>query len=108
MHCLLEKGKKLRVREPTCHKNQNGFPCKKSCVMEKFVTDYSGLWPILKPIEGPENIMLEVKVKLSAMPLGGRNRVLYKEIFTNFYFFHPHHVYLIPSDANDPQGLMRR
>ena len=27
---------------------------------------------------------------------------------TNFYFFHPHHVYLIPSDANDPQGLMRR
>ena len=27
---------------------------------------------------------------------------------TNFYFFHPHHVYLIPSDANDPQELMRR
>ena len=25
-----------------------------------------------------------------------------------FYFYHPHHVYLIPSDANDPQGLMRR
>ena len=24
--------------------------------------------------------MLEVEVKLSAMPLGGRNRVLYKEI----------------------------
>ena len=31
-------------------------------------------------IEGPEYIMLEVKVKLSAMPLGGRNRVLYKQI----------------------------
>ena len=27
---------------------------------------------------------------------------------TNFNFFHPHHVYLIPSDANHPQGLMRR
>ena len=31
-------------------------------------------------IEGPENIMLEVEVKLSAMPLGGRTRVLYKEM----------------------------
>ena len=31
-------------------------------------------------IEGLENIMLEVEVKLSAMPLGGRIRVLYKEI----------------------------
>ena len=27
---------------------------------------------------------------------------------TIFYFFHPHHIYLIPSDANDPQELMRR
>ena len=27
---------------------------------------------------------------------------------TIFYFFHLHHVYLIPSDANDPEGLMRR
>ena len=35
---------------------------------------------MLKPIDGPENIMFEVEVKLSAMPLGGRNRVLYKEI----------------------------
>ena len=50
------------------------------CVMEKLVTDYTSLWPILKPIEGPENIMLEVEVKLSARLLGGRNRVLYKEI----------------------------
>ena len=35
---------------------------------------------------------------------------LYKLIYLLhfFYFFHPHHVYLIPSDANDPQGLMRR
>ena len=48
--------------------------------MEKFVTDYTSLWPILKPIEGLENFMLEIEVKLSAMPLGGRNRVLYKEI----------------------------
>ena len=53
---------------------------KKSCVMEKFVTDYTSLWPILKPIEVPENIMLEVEVKLSVMPFGGRSRVLYKEI----------------------------
>ena len=53
-------GKKLQVREPTCHKNQNGFPCKKSCVMERFIADYTSLWPILKPIEGQENIMLEV------------------------------------------------
>ena len=64
-------GKKLRVREPTCHKNQNGLPRKKRCVMENFVTDYTCVWPILKPIEGPENIMLEVEVK----PLDGRNRV---------------------------------
>ena len=26
----------------------------------------------------------------------------------NFYFFHLHHVDLIPSDPNDPQGLMSR
>ena len=71
-------GKKLRVREPTHHKNQNGFPCNKMCDGE-FVTDYTSLWP-MKPIEGPKNIMLEVEVKLSAMPFGGRNRVLYKEI----------------------------
>ena len=25
-----------------------------------------------------------------------------------FNFFHPHHVWLIPSDAGGPQGLMRR
>ena len=65
---------------------------KKHCVMEKFVTDYTSLWSILKPIEGPENIMLEVEVKLSAMPLGGRNRVLYKEIrieaFCEFILLH--------------------
>ena len=48
--------------------------------MEKFETDYTSLRPILKPIEGPENIMLEVEVKLSAMPMRRRNRVLYKEI----------------------------
>ena len=28
------------------------------------------------------------------------------KIVTNFYFFHPNHVHLIPSDANDPQGLV--
>ena len=27
---------------------------------------------------------------------------------TNFYFFHPNRVHLIPSEANDPQGLMHR
>ena len=27
---------------------------------------------------------------------------------THFYLFHPHYVTLKPSDANDPQGLMRR
>ena len=26
----------------------------------------------------------------------------------HFYFFHLYNVYLIPSDANDPHGLMRR
>ena len=72
-------GKKLPDREPTCHINQNGFLCKKSCVMEKFVTDYTSLLPILKSLEGLENIMLEVK--LSAMPLGGRNRVLYRDTY---------------------------
>ena len=30
--------------------------------------------------EGPKNIMLKVEVRLSAMPLCGRNKVLYKEI----------------------------
>ena len=48
--------------------------------MEKFVTAYTNLRLILNPIEGQENIIVEVEDKLSAMPLGGRNRVLYKEI----------------------------
>ena len=40
------------------------------------------VWPILKPIlrAGEYYGMLEVEVKLSAMPLGWRNRVLYKEV----------------------------
>ena len=63
-------GKKLRVREYTYHKNQNGFPCKKT------LCDREICHSLANTEANIENIMLGVEVKLSAMPLGGRNRVL--------------------------------
>ena len=74
-------GKKLLVREPTCCKNKNSIPCKKIlCDGEIRHRLHKSLANTVFNIEGPENIMVEVEVKLSAMPFRGRNRVLYKEI----------------------------
>ena len=68
--------KSCESENPPVIKIKMASHAKKCCVMEKFVTDYTSLCPILKPIEGWENSMLEVEIKLSAMPLDGRNRVL--------------------------------
>ena len=81
MHNLLKKrvtlvGKKLRVREPACDTKQNGFLGKKCCVdaeIHQITQIFGYYWSQLKA----GNIMHEVEVKLSAMHLGGRKRVLY-------------------------------
>ena len=64
-------GKKLRVREPVCDTKQNGFLGKK-CVDAE-------IHQLALPEANCrlEIIMHEVEVKLSAMHLGGRKRVLY-------------------------------
>ena len=43
------EGKKLRVEEPACDTKQNG---KKTLCGCRNSSDYTNLWPLLKPIEG--------------------------------------------------------
>ena len=80
MRNLLENiflaGKKLQVREHACDTKQNGFLGKKSHVIAEIHQVMQIFGPYLSQLKA-ENIMHEVEVKLSAMPLGGRKRVLY-------------------------------